>query len=37
MLNIEKYKKEIIDFGLNTFGYTKDMGVKRCGVIHCCD
>ena len=37
MLNIEKYEKEIIDIGLNTFGYTKDTGVKRCDDIHCCD
>ena len=37
MLNIEKFKKEISDIGLNTFGYTKDTGVKRCDDIHCCD
>lgn len=35
MLNIEKYKKEISDIGLNTFGYTKDTGVKRCDCIFC--
>ena len=37
MLNIEKYEKEIIDIGLNDFGYTKDTGVKRCDDIYCCD
>lgn len=37
MLNVEKFKKEISDIGLNTFGYTKDTGVKRCDDIHCCD
>lgn len=37
MLNIEKYEKEIIDIGLNSFGCTKDIEIKRCGDIHCCD
>ena len=37
MLNIEKYEKEIIDIGLNSFGCTKDNEIKRCADIHCCD
>lgn len=37
MLNIEKYEKEIIDIGLNNFGYTKDNNIKRCADTHCCD
>ena len=37
MLNIEKYEKEIIDFDLNGFGYTKDNEIKRCADINCCD
>ena len=37
MLNIEKYEKEIIDFDLNGFGYTKDNEIKHCADINCCD
>ena len=37
MLNVEKFKKEISDIGLNSFGCTKDIEIKRCGDIHCSD
>ena len=37
MLNVEKFKKEIIDFGLNEFGCTKDNEINRCADICCSD
>lgn len=37
MKNIEKYKEEILDIGLNGFGYSKDNEIKRCADIYCCD
>lgn len=34
MLNVEKFKKEIIDIGLNGFACTKDNKIKRCADIY---